>query len=127
MFAICATAVGHPAGGKFGAVHFIVRATMRPDGFDLVSIADDGSVARQTVRCDELRAVQNHEIAHMLRRVVRALEEENQMHKARFRGARLAPDIERLSYQVGKIFETADAMHRGPIGSDQAMGTASLD
>ncbi len=103
-------AVGHPAGGKFGAVHFIVRVTMRPGGFELMSIADDGTVEQHDVNCRELRLVQNRGIASILREVVQRLEEEKRMHKALFQGQSLAPDLEKLSYAVGKIFETAHAM-----------------
>lgn len=119
-------AVGHPAGGKFGAVHFIVRATMRSDGFDLMSRADDGGVKQHDVDCRELREVQNRGIADVLREVVRALEEEVQLHKARFRAEPLAPEVEKLRYLVGKIFETAHAMQRGSIPAGQDLGPMAV-
>lgn len=120
-------AVGHPAGGRFGAVHFIVRATMGPDGFELMSIADDGHVEQQDVICRELRLVQNRGIARILREIVKRLEEERRMHRARFEGQPLTPELETLSYPVGKIFETAHAMQRGSIVPGQDLGPMALD
>lgn len=120
-------AVGHPAEGRFGAVHFIVRATMRPDGFELMSISDDGAVEQQNVNCRELRLTQNHQIAPILREIVQRLEEEKRMHKAGYQGQLLAPPLEKLSYGVGKVFETAHAMERGSIAPGQDLGPMGLD
>ncbi len=120
-------AVGHPTGGKYGAVHFIVRVTMCPDSFELMSIADDGSLEQQTVDCCELRQVQNRGIAGLLREVVRELEEEKRMHLARFHGQSLTPDLDKLSYPLGKVFETAHAMQRGSIAPGHDLGSMGLD
>jgi hypothetical protein len=119
-------AVGHPAGGRFGAVHFVVRATMRPHGFELMSIGDDGSVEQQSVDCRELRLIQNREIASILRQVVQGLDEETRMHKARFKAQPLSPELEKLSYPVGKIFETGSAMQRGSIAPGLDLGPLGL-
>jgi hypothetical protein len=120
-------AVGHPTGGRYGAVHFIVRVTMCPDSFELMSIADDGSVEQQTVDCRELRQVQNCGIAGLLRDVVRDLEEEKRKHLARFHGESLTPDLDKLSYPVGKVFERAHTMQRGSIAPAQDLGSMGLD
>jgi hypothetical protein len=88
--------------------HFISRATLGPDGFQLLSTDASGRREFTYISLRELAEEQNSYIGEILGDVVAELEARTKLHREEFRHEKLA-DIfpNTLSYQFEKLFASA--------------------
>jgi hypothetical protein len=118
--------VGHPTKrarkrGHPTSYHFISRATLRPDGFDLLSQYSDGELKRTTVSITGLVADQRRYVDDVLQAVIRTLEEEEAAHKEKFRVQKLAAVFpSTLDYALQKVLQCTTTTE------DAALGQAHL-
>ncbi|MFQ5914891.1 MAG: hypothetical protein ACE5JS_17120 [Nitrospinota bacterium] len=124
---IRSASIGHPTTKKTKgghSYHFITRVTLRKSGFMLLSDRPDGSTHWEEVRIPDLIAEQRHDVADILRRVITALETEEDRHREQFRGERLQDLLPpSLSYHFQKIAE-ATAGKTTEVGT--ALGQVSV-
>jgi hypothetical protein len=116
--------VGHPTKRdrrRPTSYHFMVRMTLRPEGFDLHSRYADGRFESTRVRTPDLIADQRRYVDAILDAVVRQLEDEDAAHKERFKMEKLA---ELFPPTLGYYFEKISAAAAGD--DSPAMGAAGL-
>lgn len=115
--------IGHPTQmGRKGALstHGIVQHSMRKEGFELLSYPKKNDETFEHVPVQELIEKQRAEAARILSEVVEELRQQEEVHRAQFRGIKLLKAFNQVSYAFEKIFEE---VHRdsGPILSNWAV------
>lgn len=115
--------VGHPT--KKGwrkeekSYHFISRATMRKDGFQLMSCSPGKDFEFTDVNTLELISRQRSVIEEILKTVLDELKREEEEHKEKFKGEKLADLFSSpLSYYISKVYEVIHGGGKalGPFG-----------
>jgi Zn-dependent M32 family carboxypeptidase len=102
--------VGHPTELRRKGVlsaHSIVQATMRKDGFELLSYPPKDGKALDYVRLRELIETQRVEAVRILTEVVSDLSQKDEEHRAAFREEKLRNAFDQVLYAFEKIFEEA--------------------
>ncbi|MDA2913958.1 hypothetical protein MYX77_08380, partial [Acidobacteriia bacterium AH_259_A11_L15] len=97
--------------------HFISQPTLRPDGFQLLSLYADGRSEFKDVSIIELIEDQRKHVSEILISVVSELEARETAHKEKFRMEKLASTFPpTLSYSFEKIFEAIEKRELAPLG-----------
>jgi len=103
------TSIGHPTrkGGKTApSFHFITRVTLSKGGFNLLSDLPNGSTQYQHVSIPELLADQKRDAEAILKGIIAALEQEEDMHREQFRGKKLEALFPKShAYYIQKVLE----------------------
>lgn len=115
--------VGHPT--RLGwkppfSTHGIVQHSMRKEGFELVSYPKKNDETFEHVPVQELIEKQRAEAARILSEVVEELRQQEEVHRAQFRGIKLLKAFNQVSYAFDKIFEESHG-DSGPILSNWAV------
>ena len=114
--------VGHPT--RFGrrgvlSTHGIVQHSMRKEGFELLSYPKKNDETFEHVPVQELIEKQRAEAARILSEVVEELRQQEEAHRAEFRGIKLVRAFNLVPYAFEKIFEEL-SRDSGPILSNWA-------
>ena len=103
--------IGHPTKkdrpkNQPTSYHFISRVTLRPDGFQLLSILSDGEFKFEDVSIPDLIADQRTYLSEILTSVIGKLEHDEKAHKEKFRMEKLASFFPAtLDYDFEKVRE----------------------
>jgi len=101
------TSVGHPTKTHKGSSHFMVRVSMSPRGFDLMTLLSEDRAPRfESVSIPDLIEKQSRVVRETLVRIAEHLEERDRQRRALHMDKKLT-DIfpETLSYYFQKVFE----------------------
>jgi hypothetical protein len=97
--------IGHPTkrGGSKPSYHGIIRQSMSPDSFHILSIFADGNTKRREINFSEVVRNQRELIGSALDAIIKALEQEVDKHKQKFQGKSLESIF---TVQMGYYLET---------------------
>jgi len=99
--------VGHPTDRGGHAYNFVVRAALSTEGFDLITVYDDGRPPGfSQIDIRELLETQQTSVIETLEAFIHELQEEERRHREEFRDVKLADAFPAtLDYYFQKVFE----------------------
>lgn len=103
--------IGHPTKkdrpkSQPTSYHFISRPTLKPDGFQLLSIDNNGKLRFKDVSIPDLITDQRTYLSEILTSVIGELEQKEKAHKEKFRMEKLVSIFPAtLNYDFEKVFE----------------------
>ncbi|MEM1452300.1 MAG: hypothetical protein AAGI22_24550 [Planctomycetota bacterium] len=112
------TSVGHPTKTFKGSSHFMVRVSMSPRGFNLMTLLSNNRAPRfESVSIPDLIEKQSQVVRETLDRIAEHLEERDRQHRALHMDNKLI-DIfpETLSYYIQKVFEATQRPELHQLG-----------
>jgi hypothetical protein len=112
------TSVGHPTKTFKGSSHFIVRVSMSPRGFDLMTqLSGDRAPRFESVSIPELLQKQSRVVRETLFKIADHLAERDRQHRVLHMEKKLADVFpETLSYYFQKVFEATQRPELHQLG-----------